>query len=372
MCLPQKLSLVGVCGVRVASFSGLCFQTYNCTFDIGVVDPAVLTSSVMSRGPKSQCQFDVCGEGALPRLSLLEPPAVVNTKNSVAEIEQTPLEFRRLLPHRCSVKMVVVKNHSPFSCEVEVRLVEHLDDARLVAFSFADGVDACTDVPDPAATDMPMVEPKQRRVKVPARLAARNATPFQSTSLQDALAGAATESDTPRKRSTMTLHVGAEETVRIAIKCAPKIVGSCQGELQVAAAGNPFEVARVKLLGEGYTDTLQVLGLEEVMSCFKMLKSTSIEKVDSTTRVAVDKKETKKQQQQNLRSESRKQCSTSIDICTSISVTCQGEHSEKVTMCFRGSLHLHVKPMAVISSRMTLDAESTSTLCYSKTWFKHI
>ncbi|XP_065180488.1 hydrocephalus-inducing protein homolog isoform X2 [Sycon ciliatum] len=314
---PNKFSLDGKDMKLVTiTFCPQAIQTYNCTFDIGVVDPAVLTSSVMSRGPKSQCQFDVCGEGALPRLSLLEPPAVVNTKNSVAEIEQTPLEFRRLLPHRCSVKMVVVKNHSPFSCEVEVRLVEHLDDARLVAFSFADGVDACTDVPDPAATDMPMVEPKQRRVKVPARLAARNATPFQSTSLQDALAGAATESDTPRKRSTMTLHVGAEETVRIAIKCAPKIVGSCQGELQVAAAGNPFEVARVKLLGEGYTDTLQVLGLEEVMSCFKMLKSTSIEKVDSTTRVAVDKKETKKQQQQNLRSESR------VSTCPEEAVRC--------------------------------------------------
>lgn len=255
-----------------------------------MVDPAVIaSSSVANRHPKTQCQFEICGEGALPRFSLINPvPTLHISPKSKKGGRMLPasLEFARLLPDRCSVKAVTVKNESPFPCQFEVRLLEEPTDASTPCFGFGQEMGVCANVLDPAAHQKSSILAATRRVKVPTRMHERTATPFTTiTWANAAIAGDTVRDDPATGRNVILYNVEAEEEFQIMVKCAPKLSGVHYAEVQIAAVDNQFETLTVELKGEGYTDDVSIPDLEEVLGF--SLVSTGSEKSLDTDRSSV-------------------------------------------------------------------------------------
>ena len=255
-----------------------------------MIDPAVLASTASSRNIKSQCQFDICGEGVLPQFSVVDPRPSLKAKAAEGkevgsgELAPTYLEFSRLLPERCTVKRITAKNDSPFKCTFEVRLMEKSEDGIPACFSLTQDMEVCSNVPDPDTTRLGRTLTTSRRVKVPTRMAARTNTPFKSMAMKDSALVLPHGGEAPlgSSRAVMTVDVEREQEFHINIKCSPKLPGRSKAELQIVAVGNQFETMRLHLSGEGYVDELSIPDLEEVanVSLAPSESTISLEKAD--------------------------------------------------------------------------------------------
>ncbi|XP_078720178.1 hydrocephalus-inducing protein homolog isoform X2 [Lampetra fluviatilis] len=182
------------------SFIPQAMQSYQCTFEANVEG---LPSGVLrTRG----LIFDVCGEGTLPHVSVLRP--ALRCKQGA------PLMlFQRLLLGRAQTLPLSLCNDSTLPAQINVDLLDETGAFKLKV--------------KPGTKCLYPLDKEEEANEEPAKRA-----------------------------HAASLVIRPGESADLEVQCSPGRVGPCRGSARLTVLDNPYAVTMVRLVGEGYSDTV--------------------------------------------------------------------------------------------------------------------
>nr|XP_032813560.1 hydrocephalus-inducing protein homolog isoform X3 [Petromyzon marinus] len=182
------------------SFIPQAMQSYQCTFEANV-------EGLPSGVPRPRgLIFDVCGEGTLPHVSVLRP--ALRCKQGA------PLMlFQRLLLGRAQTLPLSLCNDSTLPAQINVDLLDEMGAFKLKV--------------KPGTKCLYPLDKEEEANEEPAKRA-----------------------------HAASLVVRPGESADLEVRCSPGRVGPCRGSARLTVLDNPYAVTMVRLVGEGYSDTV--------------------------------------------------------------------------------------------------------------------
>ena len=218
---PQRASIPAHSFVyATVTFSPPSMQTYNATFEAAVDG----MPSAMSK--YRNLNFDIQGEGNLPRITVVRP----TTRNKKGA---PVLLFRRLLLGRTQVLQLSLRNEGTLMSRVNIDLK---DPKSVYAISCAEGTKAL----------MPLGEGES-------------------------------DLDSKSRVHMLSVVVPMGKAADFAIEFNPSVIGRMVGEIRLTVVDNPYEESTVQLIGEGYQDEITIDNIRSFVQSLAELAETEID-----------------------------------------------------------------------------------------------